>query len=64
VKARISVAWSLLFIFLLYFTAPAYAAFAKLEVYHDVIGKPIAEPAAWVYNWGKLGLVTHLRQRR
>jgi cation/acetate symporter len=32
-EARISVAWSLLFIFLLYFTAPAYAAFSKLEVY-------------------------------
>ncbi len=27
-EARISVAWSLLFIFLLYFTAPAYAAFS------------------------------------
>jgi Na+(H+)/acetate symporter ActP len=31
-EARKSVAWSLLFIFILYFTAPAYAAFAKLEV--------------------------------
>ena len=28
-EARVSVAWSLLFIFILYFTAPAYAAFAK-----------------------------------
>ncbi len=28
-QARDSVAWSLLFIFILYFTAPAYAAFAK-----------------------------------
>ena len=32
-EARSSVAWSLFFIFLLYFTAPAYAAFSKLEVY-------------------------------
>src|SRR4029453_10112158 len=32
-EARDSVAWSLLFIFLLYFSAPAYAAFSKLEVY-------------------------------
>ncbi|MBL9033981.1 MAG: VC_2705 family sodium/solute symporter, partial [Rhodospirillaceae bacterium] len=31
--ARKSVGWSLLFIFLLYFTAPAYAVFAKAEVY-------------------------------
>ena len=30
--ARGSVAWSLLFIFLLYFTAPALATFTKLQV--------------------------------
>jgi len=56
--ARVSVAWSLLFIFILYFTAPAYAAFSKLEVYSTLIGKPLAEMPQWVYNWGKLGLVT------
>jgi cation/acetate symporter len=57
-EARKSVAWSLLFIFILYFTAPAYAAFSKLEVYSTLIGKPLADMPAWVYNWGKLGLVT------
>jgi len=56
-EARKSVAWSLLFIFLLYFTAPAYAAFSKLEVYSTLIGKPLAEMPAWVFSWGKLGLV-------
>jgi cation/acetate symporter len=56
-EARISVAWSLLFIFILYFTAPAYAAFSKLEVYSTLIGKPLADMPQWVYNWGKLGLV-------
>lgn len=56
--ARLSVAWSLLFIFILYFTAPAYAAFSKLEVYSTLIGKPLAEMPQWVFNWGKLGLVT------
>lgn len=56
--ARMSVAWSLLFIFILYFTAPAYAAFSKLEVYSTLIGKPLAEMPQWVFNWGKLGLVT------
>ena len=30
-----SVGWCIFFIFLLYFTAPAYAAFAKLEVYTE-----------------------------
>jgi cation/acetate symporter len=56
--ARISVAWSLLFIFLLYFTAPAYAAFSKLEVYSTLIGKNLADMPQWVFSWGKLGLVT------
>jgi cation/acetate symporter len=55
--ARKSVAWSLLFIFILYFTAPAYAAFAKLEVYTHVIGANIAALPEWIYTWGKTGLV-------
>ena len=50
-EARQSVAWSLFFIFLLYFTASAYAAFAKLEIYQNVIGKPIADLPAWLKNW-------------
>jgi len=57
-EARMSVAWSLLFIFLLYFTAPAYAAFAKLEVYQNVIGQQIANLPTWVKSWGDIGLVT------
>ncbi|MBW8269880.1 sodium:solute symporter family protein [Caldovatus aquaticus] len=57
-EARQSVAWSLFFIFLLYFTAPAYAAFAKLEVYQNVIGTAIADLPAWVRLWGEVGLVT------
>src|SRR5918993_4921357 len=54
-EARNSVAWSIFFIFLLYFTAPAYAAFAKLEVYQNVIGQPIANLPAWVQNWSQVG---------
>ena len=61
-EARKSVAWSLLFIFILYFTAPAYAAFAKLEVFTTVIGAGLTDLAAndalsWVYKWGSIGLV-------
>lgn len=56
-EARNSVAWTLLFIFILYFTAPAYAAFAKLEVFTNVIGKPLAELPGWLYSYGKIGLV-------
>jgi cation/acetate symporter len=60
--ARKSVAWSLLFIFILYFTAPAYAAFAKLEVYTTVIGAQLADIGTvqgldWVFKWGEIGLV-------
>ncbi|MCW8086807.1 sodium:solute symporter family protein [Sabulicella glaciei] len=50
-EARASVAWSLFFIFLLYFTAPAYAAFGKLEIYQNLIGQPIASLPDWVRNW-------------
>ncbi len=55
--ARQSVAWSLLFIFLLYFSAPAYAAFSKLEVYTNVIGRDLTAIRPWIFNWGELGLV-------
>ncbi|HRK18289.1 MAG TPA: cation acetate symporter [Hyphomicrobiaceae bacterium] len=58
-EARSSVAWSLFFIFLLYFTAPAYAAFSKLEVYSLIAKKTaLADLPAWIYTYGKLGLVT------
>ncbi len=57
-EARSSVGWSIFFIYLLYFTAPAYAVFAKLEVYQNVIGQPIASLPGWVAEWAKIGLVT------
>jgi cation/acetate symporter len=56
-EARVSVAWSLFFIFLLYFSAPAYAAFSKLEVYNTVIGRPLADIRPWLFTYGQLGLV-------
>jgi cation/acetate symporter len=54
-QARQSVGWSIFFIFLLYFTAPAYAAFAKLELYQNVIGAQISTLPAWVQNWSQVG---------
>jgi cation/acetate symporter len=48
---RSSVAWCLLFIVVLYLLAPAYAAFAKLEVYHNVIGRGLADLPAWIHVW-------------
>ena len=56
-EARKSVAWSLLFIFLLYFSAPAYAAFSKLEVYTNIIGRNVETIRPWMFTWGELGLV-------
>jgi cation/acetate symporter len=56
--ARTSVGWSIFFISLLYFTAPAYAAFARWEVLSTVIGTRIAELPAWMTNWAKVGLVS------
>lgn len=55
--ARRSVAWTLLFVAILYVTAPAYAAFAKLEVYQNVIGAGLDALPQWIYTYGKLGLV-------
>ena len=62
--ARQSVAWSLLFIFLLYFTAPALATFTKLQVLDPnlatgIIGKAIAEVNAleWIQKWSNVGFV-------
>jgi cation/acetate symporter len=56
-EARVSVGWSLLFIFLLYFSAPAYAAFSKLEVYTNIIGRDVANIRPWMFTWGELGLI-------
>ena len=50
-EARVSVFWSLFFIFLLYFTAPALAVLAKFDVYTLVIGKSFAELPRWVNAW-------------
>lgn len=56
--ARVSVGWSILFIFLLYFTAPALATFTKLSLLDPtlatgIIGKSIAEVNAleWIQKW-------------
>ncbi len=50
-EARRSVFWSLFFIFLLYFTAPALAVLAKYEVYYNLVGTSFSALPAWVSNW-------------
>jgi cation/acetate symporter len=53
-EARKSVFWSLFFIFLLYFTAPALAVLVKFEIYSNVIGSHIADLPAWVQSWAQV----------
>lgn len=57
-EARESVFWSLLFILLLYITAPAYAVFAKYEVLTHLAEIPITKLPGWVAAWAKIGLVS------
>jgi cation/acetate symporter len=52
--ARSSVTWSLFFIFLLYFTAPALAVLVKFVVYNDVVGSSFASLPAWVQAWTRV----------
>ena len=55
--ARSSAGWALLFIAILYTTAPAVAAFARLNLIQSVQGKTYAEAPSWFKNWEKTGLV-------
>jgi cation/acetate symporter len=50
-EARVSVFWGLLFIFLLYFTAPALAVLAKFDVYTTVVGVAFKDLPTWVNAW-------------
>lgn len=61
--ARISAGWALLFISLLYTTAPAVAAFARVNLIETINGPDLkgvtAENApSWYHNWESTGLVT------
>ena len=53
-EARESVTWSLFFIFLLYFTAPALAVLVKYEVFNVLVGTPFDKLPAWIASWAKV----------
>lgn len=57
--ARISAGWALLFIAILYTTAPAVAAFARTNLINTVSEKPYAEVPQWFSNWENTGLLTY-----
>jgi cation/acetate symporter len=53
-EARESVTWSLFFIFLLYFTAPALAVLVKYEIFNVLVGTEFAKLPGWIAAWGKV----------
>jgi len=53
-KARESVAWSLVFICLLYLTAPALAVMVKTEVFNSLVGTPFDQLPAWIRQWQRV----------
>jgi len=53
-EARQSVFWSLFFIFLLYFTAPALAVLVKFDVYTLLVGSEFAKLPQWVASWTRV----------
>lgn len=60
---RISAAWTLVFIAIVYTTAPAVASFARVNMIDTINGKDgsgtlYEEAPAWVKNWERTGLIT------
>jgi len=60
--ARKSAGWALLFIALLYTTAPAIASFARVNMIETIngteqTGTPYSEAPSWIKNWEKTGLI-------
>ncbi len=58
--ARWSAFWALLFISMLYLTAPATAAFARYYMIESLNGKTAEQLPGWFGNWEKTGLILWL----
>ncbi|MEZ4755517.1 MAG: sodium:solute symporter family protein [Flavobacteriales bacterium] len=56
--ARKSAGFALVFIAILYTTAPAIGAFGIYNMINTLNEKPVAEMPQWVENWGKTKLIT------
>ena len=52
--ARVSVAWSLFFIALLYLSAPALAVLVKYEVMNNLVGSSFDQLPAWIAQWARV----------
>lgn len=55
--ARISAGYALIFIALLYTTAPAVAAFARINIINNVDGMVYADAPGWFTKWEDSGLI-------
>lgn len=55
--ARWSAVWALLFIGILYTTAPAIATFARVNMIRTLNGVPYRDVPPWFANWEKTGLI-------
>jgi cation/acetate symporter len=53
-EARLSVAWSLLFIAILYLSAPALAVLVKFEVMNNLVGSSFSELPHWLAQWARV----------
>jgi cation/acetate symporter len=58
--ARWSTGWALLFIAMLYTTAPTIAIFSKYYILDTLADRPVSEVASvqWVRSWAETGLIT------
>lgn len=55
--ARLSALWALIFIGILYTTAPAISAFARTNLLSTIPGVSYAEAPTWFKNWERSGLI-------
>jgi len=52
--SRSSVAWSLVFIALLYLSAPALAVLVKFEIMNNLVGSTFGALPTWIVQWAKV----------
>jgi cation/acetate symporter len=53
-EARLSVAWSLFFIAILYVSAPALAVLVKFEVMNNLVGSSFSDLPHWLAQWSRV----------
>ncbi|MBF4163232.1 sodium:solute symporter family protein [Nocardioides acrostichi] len=56
--ARYSALWAIVFIAILYTTAPSVAAFTKLQIIKDLSGATLDTVPGWFSTWSDVGLIT------